>query len=263
MKPMYLGDSERKLYGVYHPPAKPTRLRHAVLLCYPGVQEYSASHWAFRRLAGMLARDGHHVLRFDYFGTGDSAGATEQGLPSIWIENIRQAATELRDISGARQLSLVGKRLGGLLAALSCKTDIDARRLVLWDPVLSGKAYIDELEMWDARRNLLLLHSDYSRRQPREELLGYAFPNPLRAALSELEIARIPALKAERVAIFAAKRQAAHEELQAGLRGLGVDAELRLVSEDAEAEKEGHDRAQLAGSVLTEIASELRGALSA
>jgi pimeloyl-ACP methyl ester carboxylesterase len=258
---MYLGDSERKLYGVYHPPAKPTRRSHAVLLCYPGIQEYSASHWAFRRLAGMLARDGHHVMRFDYFGTGDSAGAVEDGMPAIWLENVRVAATELKDISGARQLSLVGKRLGALLAALSCQSELEARRLVLWEPIVSGQAYVDELETWNARRNLLLLHSDYSRGAPREELLGYVFTNPLRAALSGLDLGASPKLKAERVTIFAAARQAEHERLEAALTSAGIEASLRTVAE-TEADAEGHDRAQLGGTVLSEIANELRGALA-
>jgi pimeloyl-ACP methyl ester carboxylesterase len=262
MKPMFLGDSARKLYGVYHPPAKATRRSHAVLLCYPGVHEYNASHWAFRRLAGMLARDGHHVMRFDYFGTGDSAGRVEEGLPSFWLEDIRQAAAELKDISGARQVSLVGKRLGGLLAALACERELEPRRLVLWDPVLSGKAYVDELETWNARRNLLLLHTDYSRGKPREEVLGYAFPDALRAALTALEMRSAPGMKAEQVAIFVAKPTAEHERLRATLTGAGLAATLRVVTEN-EGDAEGHDRAQIGGNVLGEIASELRGVLSA
>jgi len=262
MKPMFMGDAARKLYGVYHPPAKPTRRSHAVLLCYPGVQEYSASHWAFKRLAGLLARDGHHVLRFDYFGTGDSAGGTEEGLPEIWVDNIRQAAAELKDLSGARQLSLVGKRLGGLLAALSCDPRLSPQRLVLWEPVVSGRAYVEELETWNARRNLLLLHTDYSRGKPRPELLGYTFPDALRRALSGLEIASVSTGSATRVSIFATSEQAAHTELRAKLAAAGLSVELRVVN-DVEAQAEGHDKAQLGGNILTEIVDELRGALSA
>ena len=78
MKPLFFGEANRRLYGVYHPPAKPSR--HAVLLCYPGMQEYNAAHWMFRRLATSLSREGHHVLRFDYYGTGDSDGETDAAL---------------------------------------------------------------------------------------------------------------------------------------------------------------------------------------
>src|SRR4051812_44614801 len=98
MKPLFFGDSRRQLFGVYQPPRSGAGRNHAVLLCYPGVQEYNMSHWAFRKLAAHLAREGLHVFRFDYFGTGDSAGATIEGTPAQWIADIRTAARELIDL---------------------------------------------------------------------------------------------------------------------------------------------------------------------
>lgn len=263
MKPMFFGDSKRKLYGVYYPPTGAKRRSHAVLLCYPGVQEYGTSLWGFRRLAGMLAQDGHHVLRFDYFGTGDSAGRVEEGTPRIWTTDIQQAALELKELSGARQLSLVGKRLGASLAVRACASGLQAQRLVLWDPVVSGRDYVAELEMWDERRNLLLLHSG-RRGRGRSELLGYPFASTLREELNAMDSTKDHPSGAKQIAIIAGEKRQSFEALAEAYRSRGLSCTLRFASEAEEQQEAGaQGRAQLSGSILTDIAGELGEVLAA
>src|SRR5262245_41582517 len=115
MRPFFFG-RERRLYGALHE-APGTPRGTGVLLCYPGVQEYNVTHWAFRKLAGLLARDGFQVLRFDYSCTGDSQGDVRDGRLEHWVEDIAMAADELKDAGGVRKVSLVGLRLGAMLAA--------------------------------------------------------------------------------------------------------------------------------------------------
>ena len=79
MNPFFFGSSERPLYGVHHPPRERGPRESGVVLCYPMGQEYMRSHRAFRQLANLLTRKGHHVFRFDYFATGDSSGASGEG----------------------------------------------------------------------------------------------------------------------------------------------------------------------------------------
>ena len=107
MKPVYFGKTGKQLFGVYHEPQARRAVDAAVLLCYPLVQEYMRTHWALRKLAGLLAREGHHVLRFDYTGTGDSTGDVETGSVTQWCADIRLAAAELEDSRGRTP------RLGG------------------------------------------------------------------------------------------------------------------------------------------------------
>lgn len=256
MKPMFFGDSKRKLYGVYDAPRGSERHSHAVLLCYPGIQEYGTSVWGFRRLSAMLASEGHHVLRFDYFGTGDSAGRVEEGSVATWVDDIQQAALELREISGARQLSILGKRLGGALAIKACQAGLLAKRLVLWDPVVKGRDYVSELEMWDTRRNLLLLHAE-RRGGGRSELLGYPFPWPQRRELQELDLSGELPGAVRKVAIFASSSQPALQSLQDSYTRAGLTSELHRASELGESEAGAQGRAQLSGSILNEMASEL------
>jgi pimeloyl-ACP methyl ester carboxylesterase len=99
-----------------------------------------------RRLATLLAAAGCHVFRFDYFGTGDSMGQSRDATLRGWEEDIETAIEELRDTSGATRVALVGLRLGAALA-----THVAARKrkvveaLALWDPVVSGSEYLEEL----------------------------------------------------------------------------------------------------------------------
>ena len=79
MQPAFFGTSDKPLLGLYHPPTGPRAREVGVLLCYPGPQEYMSCHWAFRKLAALLAREGFHCFRFDYYGTGDSGGEGEDG----------------------------------------------------------------------------------------------------------------------------------------------------------------------------------------
>jgi alpha/beta superfamily hydrolase len=263
MKPMFFGDSKRKLYGVYHPPTGAKRRSHAVLMCYPGVQEYGTSLWGFRRLAAMLAQDGHHVLRFDYFGTGDSVGRVEEGAPSVWLADIEQAATELKDLSSARQLSVVGKRLGAALAVKACAAGLSAQRLVLWDPVTNGRDYVAELEMWDERRNLLLLHTN-RRGKRRSELLGYPFATTLREELEAIDLTRESPPPVKQIAIYASEKRPAFETLANTYNQLGLTCELRFAAEADETQEVGaQGRAQLSGSILADIASGLGEVLAA
>lgn len=148
MKPFFFGDSSAPLYGVYHPPMVSPAQSEAVLLCAPFGQEYMRSHRAYRQLALLLAKKGYPVLRFDYRGTGDSGLELDEVNTEDWIEDILVATEELKHLSQASGICIVGLRTGALLGSEAIKRHpekIGADRLVLWDPVVSGKAYEEEI----------------------------------------------------------------------------------------------------------------------
>lgn len=145
MNPFYFGDSDRALYGVYHPPRSAGVRETGVVLCYPMGQEYMRCHRAFRQLALILAKKGFHVLRFDYFATGDSAGDGPEGSLEQWRDDIGTAIDELKDTAGVHQVAVVGLRIGAALAVSACRSRDDVTDLVLWDPVIDGRRYIEEL----------------------------------------------------------------------------------------------------------------------
>lgn len=145
MEAFFFGPAASQLFGVYHPPQMTGDRYHGIVLCYPFGQEYMRSHRAFRQLAILLSKKGFHVLRFDYRGTGDSDGDMAGVTAADWLQDIASAIQELRDMTGARQLSLVGLRLGGLLAGLAGASRRDLSQLVVWDPITTGKEYLQQI----------------------------------------------------------------------------------------------------------------------
>jgi pimeloyl-ACP methyl ester carboxylesterase len=117
-----------------------------VVLCAPFGYDGLCTYRGMRRLAERLAGHGTPVLRFDYPGTGDSAGdAAEPMRWRAWIDSIKQAAAFLRSHTGVERVTLCGLRLGATLAALAAQELGDVEGLVLLAPVLSGKNYVREL----------------------------------------------------------------------------------------------------------------------
>jgi pimeloyl-ACP methyl ester carboxylesterase len=143
--PFFFGPVARQLFGVYHAPLAPTPTPAAVVLCPPFGQEYMRTHRALRQLAVQLAMAGHHVLRFDYSGTGDSAGDGAAVTIDAWLEDVETAIDEIRDTTGITDVALIGLRIGAMLAATTARRRTDVTKLVLWDPVVSWRLYLESL----------------------------------------------------------------------------------------------------------------------
>jgi uncharacterized protein len=148
--PLFFGEGRRRLFGVYDPAVSRTgggsRHARAIVFCPPWGPEYYETHGALRRLATNLSLAGHHVLRFDYFGVGDSAGEGSEGDLGGWCSDIDMAVDELLSMTRTSRICLLGMRLGATLAATFAADRKDVDALVLWDPVCMGREYLDELE---------------------------------------------------------------------------------------------------------------------
>ncbi len=176
MNPFHFGPSDRALFGVHHPPARDDRGRGVVLL-YPVGGEYLRAHRAFRQLTTLLARSGLHVFRFDYSGTGDSAGDPGDAALEGWIVDARAAVEELREAGGLEQVALVGLRLGANLALATARKHDDIERVVLWDPVEDGAEYLRSLDWSEVEGRV-----PAGARQPALDLLSAPFPAGTRAS---------------------------------------------------------------------------------
>ena len=84
-----------------------------VVIVPPVGYEYWTAHRTLRTLAERLAAEGCLALRFDFDGTGDSAG--DQWDPDrveAWLSGLDHAADALRRW-GVSRLVIVGLRVGG------------------------------------------------------------------------------------------------------------------------------------------------------
>jgi alpha-beta hydrolase superfamily lysophospholipase len=144
LRPLWFGPEERPLFGWLHLP-EGGDARGAVLLCPTiGIEAVNA-RYAYKHLADRLAGAGLACLRFDYDGTGDSAG--QQNDPNrvqAWLHSIALAMELLRGL-GTDRIGVVGLRMGATLLAESLGSGpavVDD--LVLWDPCASGRSFLRE-----------------------------------------------------------------------------------------------------------------------
>jgi len=88
--PIWFGDDNRPLFGWLHRCAG--LARGGVVLCPPLGYELWTSYQSLRRLAELLCANGFYVLRFDYDGSGDSAGeALEPDRLAVWRHSVSAA----------------------------------------------------------------------------------------------------------------------------------------------------------------------------
>lgn len=166
------------LFGLYH--AVAGRARAAVVLCPPLGQNMIRSHRVYRQLADALAQQGIAALRFDYFGTGDSAGASEETDWTRCVADAVTAAAELRARSGCSRLIGFGARLGGAIA-LEAASVARLSELLLWDPVLDGHAYVTGLDAM--QEELRVDPMRFSTPRTREDAAGQWLGFPVGAEL--------------------------------------------------------------------------------
>jgi pimeloyl-ACP methyl ester carboxylesterase len=147
MTSFHFGSRQRRLFGYYEPAqANSSRVR-AVLLCHPMGNEQVFAYRSMRQLAARLVRAGFHVLRFDYFGTGDSYGDTGEGDLASWCEDIETAIEELKDITGATKVNVAGLRLGANLSArVAADRPQEINKLVLWEPLTAKELAVAGFE---------------------------------------------------------------------------------------------------------------------
>ena len=210
MNPFYFGDSEKALFGVYHPPSGRTIRKVGIVICCPMGQEYMRAHRALRQLAGQLAKSGFDVLRFDYYGTGDSVGECDQGTVSQWQEDISTAIEELRETAEVQRIALVGLRFGGTLAALLGRERDDLESVVLWDPVIEGAGYIQEMfatdEFLEAYGTSAATYTSGVKAESGKSetvgIMGYPLTPEMRNDLAKIDLRKLEGIKAKKMSLI-------------------------------------------------------------
>ncbi|MCH6483724.1 amino acid adenylation domain-containing protein [Pseudoxanthomonas sp. LH2527] len=196
----FFGPEQRRLFGMRHQRGRPSEVSVPGLLCVaPLLQEGIMSQRALWTLCEAVASQQGMALRFDWFGSGDSAGDTSQlGLEGM--QRDLQIAFE-QVTTGAlapRTLALRSACLPVLLAASAGAAPVD---LVLWDPVVRGGPLVDR---WRRQHQEQLKDvGRYITRRRRataeDELLGFDVAPAFLKGLSELDFRTRPLPAGSRV----------------------------------------------------------------
>ncbi len=187
------GSGAHRRFCLYHASAGPAR--GALVYLHPFAEEMNRSRHVAAQLARTLAAQGTAVLLIDLHGCGDSAGDFEEARWDSWKHDVARACALLAERCGVWP-GVLGLRLGALLALDYAHNAARApQRVVLWQPVTSGAAYLTQFlrlrtahamlagggaETTDALR--ARLHADGA-----VEVAGYMLAAPLAAAIDALD----------------------------------------------------------------------------
>jgi exosortase A-associated hydrolase 2 len=142
--PFYFPNGSYRLFGIFHQPAALNSLL-PVVFCHPFGEEKLWAHRVFVSFARQLTRQGYPVLRFDYMGNGDSEGAFNDSSLSTVRSDVECAIDYVRQATGASGVILLGLRWGAMVASLMAEARADILRLILWEPVVDGAAFMQEI----------------------------------------------------------------------------------------------------------------------
>jgi len=128
-------------------------------------------------------------LRFDYDGTGDSAGDdTDPDRLQAWIDSVREAIECLRSTAKVDSVCILGIRLGATLALLASQSRTDVSGLVLINPVTSGRRYLRELRALGATSSAIV--TEASTPADIQEAAGFISTASTRESLGALMLSR-------------------------------------------------------------------------
>jgi len=142
--PLFIGRPHGGLFAIHRPPADAAALDEAVLYIPPFAEEMNQSRRMATLQAEALTGLGYGVLTLDLTGCGDSAGEFAEARWETWRDDV-VAGCRWLSAQGYRHISLWGLRLGAALAVETACAEPDiCQRLVLWQPVVSGKTLLTQ-----------------------------------------------------------------------------------------------------------------------
>jgi alpha-beta hydrolase superfamily lysophospholipase len=207
--------AEGACLGWFHAGALPRR-NVAVVMCRPLGYEALCSYRTYTQLAQTLSDAGFDVMRFDYHGTGDSAGGDEDPQRvDAWLASIEAAIDETCRLSGATRIALFGTRFGGTLAVQAAVQRGGVDTLMLWAPCASGRTFVREMRAADAARGL-------ASSQAGLEGLGTLFTPETLDAMGALDATKAPVAPAKDILIIGRDDVPAIGPLPERFRALGA-----------------------------------------
>lgn len=237
----YLGPEAARLFGAWHPPDPSAARTTGIVVCPAISQEALRGHLLCRRLAVVLSGCGYPVMRFDYFGTGDSHGESHEATTDQWLDDIDTVVEEMSRRSGCSGICLIGLRFGATLAVLYGSLRRRVHAIVGLDPLTNGSTYISDLRQLEEEDWKTLGDLPAARLAAEQDrgLGGMAYSDRFLADLAGVELATLEERPADHIGLFddgaVGPRVAALKEAPAFVEGfdhLDIGTDTQTVFED-------------------------------
>ena len=234
LEAFFLPVASGRLFCLLHRPENETPAKGAVIYVHPFAEEMNKS----RRMAALQARAmaaaGYTVLQVDLLGCGDSSGDFGDATWESGIENLVEAGAWLQDRT-RQPLCWWGLRAGSLLAAAAAERIGQPCRMLLWQPVMLGKHYLQQFLRLKIAGDLLGGGAKGAMERIREqlaagasvEIAGYSLSPALAFGLERAELVIPDAVSRLAVVEISSSAAAVSPALGARLekwRGAGIDA---------------------------------------
>ena len=218
------------LFGCLYPPRTEFPRRHGIVICYPTFGDYTRTHRACKQLAIRLSNAGFPTLRFDYWSCGDSGGDELPASLQTWMSNIGAAREEMMANYFPDKICLIGLGLGGTLAMASAAQSGNVDTIILWDPVLSGREYLQALTA--QHQTFLRIHKleeEPLSHEGTSELSGFPILESMAIDLDKLDLLSFRNKAANRVLLIDSSLEASSARLIPHLERTGTVVEYRHV----------------------------------
>ena len=143
-KPVVFQSDGSQIVGMLHS----SESSKIIIMCHGFTSNKTEKNKLFVEAARKFSEEGYDVLRFDFFGSGDSEGDFQDSLVSKNIQNLKDAADWAKQ-NGYLETAVLGISMGAATAVLTA-SDIDLKALVLWStvPDMSSlfSSYVDNLD---------------------------------------------------------------------------------------------------------------------
>ncbi len=189
-QPLWIGEHSRQLYAALHAPVPHASL--GVVFVPPLLHEQPRSRRFLTEAASELAAIGIPVLRFDFYGTADSAGHGAELDFATMRDDLTRTVHALRALAHVDRVALLAWRAGALPTWNWLRHGGEVSSVVLWEPVLSGTEWIAELE--EADRHERCSPERYTGVLPQAadfddgQLMGYPVSNAFRVQCAGVDI---------------------------------------------------------------------------
>lgn len=143
LKPAFIEGGKGPLFAMHHEPVKRNQQNECIIVLPAFAEEMNRCRYMQTMLAQALTEQGIGLLAVDPYGTGDSGGEFSDADWEGWINDSITAANYSTQL-GYQHISLLGIRLGALLAMAVMPSISNLKQLLLWQPVTNGKAALTQ-----------------------------------------------------------------------------------------------------------------------